>query len=65
MLAVIWTDVFQAVVLFTGALVIGGVLLANLPAPLTEVLAGLKAQGRLNVAVTDLDITRRRRSGRA
>ena len=58
MLAVIWTDVFQAVVLFTGALVIGGVLLANLPAPLTEVLAGLKAQGRLNVAVTDLDITR-------
>ena len=58
MLAVIWTDVFQAVVLFTGALVIGGVLLANLPAPLTEVLAGLKAQGRLNVAVTDLDVTR-------
>jgi SSS family solute:Na+ symporter len=58
MLAVIWTDVFQAVVLLTGALVIGAVLLSNLPAPLTEVLAGLKAQGRLNVAVTDLDITR-------
>jgi SSS family solute:Na+ symporter len=58
MLAVIWTDVFQAAVLLTGALVMGAVLLSNLPAPLTEVLAGLKAQGRLNVAVTDLDITR-------
>jgi SSS family solute:Na+ symporter len=58
MLAVIWTDVFQAVVLLTGALVIGAVLLSNLPGPLTEVLAGLKAEGRLNVAVTDLDITR-------
>jgi SSS family solute:Na+ symporter len=58
MLAVIWTDVFQALVLFFGALVIAGMLLANMPAPLGEVLAGLKAQGRLNAAVTDLDITR-------
>jgi SSS family solute:Na+ symporter len=58
MLAVIWTDVFQALVLFFGAIVIAGMLLANMPAPLGEVLAGLKAQGRLNAAVTDLDITR-------
>jgi SSS family solute:Na+ symporter len=41
-----------------GAFVIAGVLLANMPAPLSEVLSGLKEQGRLNVAVTDLDITR-------
>jgi SSS family solute:Na+ symporter len=58
MLAVIWTDVFQAAVLLIGALVIVFVLLANMPAPLSEVLAGLKGQGRLNVAVTDLDFTR-------
>jgi SSS family solute:Na+ symporter len=58
MLAVIWTDVFQGFVLLIGAVVIAAVLLANMPAPLGEVLAALKAQGRLNVAITDLDITR-------
>lgn len=58
MLAVIWTDVFQGIVLVIGAVVIAAVLLANMPAPLGEVLAGLKEQGRLNVAITDLDVTR-------
>ncbi|SIN65336.1 solute:Na+ symporter, SSS family [Parasphingorhabdus marina DSM 22363] len=58
MLAVIWTDVFQAVVLFVGAMVIMFTLINNLPVPLAEALAGLKAEGKLSAVVTDPDITR-------
>ena len=46
--AVIWTDVIQAGVLFVGAFIIFFALLQQLPAPLGEVLADLKAQGKTN-----------------
>ncbi len=46
--AVIWTDVIQAAVLFVGAFIIFFALLGELPAPLGEVLADLKAQGKTN-----------------
>ena len=48
MLAVIWTDVFQAVVLFGGAVVIMIALIVLMPEPIGEVLANLKAAGRLS-----------------
>jgi SSS family solute:Na+ symporter len=46
--AVIWTDVVQAAVLFVGAFIILFALLDQLPAPLMDVLADLKAQGKTN-----------------
>jgi solute:Na+ symporter, SSS family len=57
MLAVIWTDVFQAVVLLGGAIVIMVALLTNMPQPLETVLANLKSMGRLDAIKTDLDPT--------
>ena len=44
--AVIWTDVIQAGVLFVGALIIFFALINNMPAPMGEVLEGLKAAGK-------------------
>ncbi|MFN3370805.1 MAG: sodium:solute symporter family transporter [Sphingomonadaceae bacterium] len=58
MLAVIWTDVFQAVVLLAGALVILWALLAAAPQPPIETLAALKAAGRLDAIDWSLDPTR-------
>lgn len=58
MLAVIWTDVFQAVVLLGGALVILWALLDAAPAPLVETLAALKAAGRLSAIDTSFDLTK-------
>ena len=46
--AVIWTDVIQAAVLFVGAFIIFFALLEQMPAPVAEVLADLKAQGKTN-----------------
>lgn len=46
--AVIWTDVIQAAVLFVGAFIILFALLNNMPAPIGEVLANLKAEGKTN-----------------
>jgi len=46
--AVIWTDVIQAAVLFVGAFIILFALIDQLPAPIGEVLANLKAQGKTN-----------------
>ncbi len=46
--AVIWTDVIQAAVLFIGAFIILIALLDNMPLPLGEVLANLKAAGKTN-----------------
>lgn len=57
MLAVIWTDVFQAVVLFGGALVIMVALIVLMPQPIGEVLAGLKAAGRLSAIDPTVDAT--------
>jgi SSS family solute:Na+ symporter len=48
MLAVIWTDVFQAAVLFGGAIVILIALFVSMPTPVGEVLANLKELGRLS-----------------
>jgi SSS family solute:Na+ symporter len=57
MLAVIWTDVLQAVVLLVGAFVIMGALLMHMPAPVVDVLRDLKEAGRLTAIRTDLDPT--------
>lgn len=54
--AVIWTDVLQATILFTGA----GVILWNLlngPTPLDEALHQLRAAGKLQALNTALDFT--------
>ena len=48
MLAVIWTDVFQAAVLFGGAIVILIALFVSMPTPVGEVLSNLKELGRLS-----------------
>jgi len=57
MLAVIWTDVFQAVVLFGGAIVIMVAMIVLMPEPIGEVLANLKAAGRLSAVDPTLDAT--------
>jgi SSS family solute:Na+ symporter len=57
MLAVIWTDVFQAVVLFGGAIVIMIALLVLMPEPIGDVLANLKAAGRLSAIDPTFDAT--------
>ena len=58
MLAVIWTDVFQAVVLLGGALVILWALLDAAPVSPVETLAALKAAGRLSAIDTSFDLTK-------
>lgn len=55
MLAVIWTDVFQAVILFGGAIVIMIALILLMPEPIADVLGNLKAAGRLSAIDTTLD----------
>lgn len=55
--AVIWTDVIQAGVLFVGAFIIFFALLDSMPAPLGEVLADLKAQGKTNPLDLRFDFT--------
>lgn len=57
MLAVIWTDVFQAAVLLVGAIIIAYSLIQDLPAPLIETLGSLRGQGKLNAMPLDLDFT--------
>jgi solute:Na+ symporter, SSS family len=56
-LAVIWTDVFQAVVLFGGAIVIMVALIVLMPTPIGEVLSNLKELGRLSALNPAPDIT--------
>ncbi|MEO1202940.1 MAG: sodium transporter, partial [Pseudomonadota bacterium] len=53
--AVIWTDVIQAGVLFVGAGIIFYALLTQMPAPVGEVLAELKAEGKTNPLNWELD----------
>ena len=55
--AVIWTDVIQAGVLFVGAFIILYALLTSMPAPIGEVLADLKAQGKTNPLNFSFDLT--------
>ena len=56
--AVIWTDVIQAGVLFVGALIILFALIDELPAPVTEVLANLKATGKTNPLDWSFDLSK-------
>ena len=53
--AVIWTDLMQTAVLFAGAFIILGMLVAELPMPLLDSLAALKAQGRTDPFVHSFD----------
>ena len=55
--AVIWTDVIQAGVLLIGACIIFFALLDQMPAPVGEVLADLKAQGKTNPLNWSFDLT--------
>lgn len=55
--AVIWTDVIQAGVLFVGAFIIFFALIDQMPAPLTEILSDLKAQGKTNPLNWSGDLT--------
>lgn len=55
--AVIWTDVIQAGILFFGAFVILNALIGEMPQPLAETLAELKAQGRTQALNFDFDFT--------
>lgn len=57
MLAVIWTDVFQAVILFGGAIVIMVAMILLMPEPIGDVLGSLKAAGRLTAIDPTLDAT--------
>jgi SSS family solute:Na+ symporter len=56
--AVIWTDVIQAGVLFVGAFIILFALIGELPGPITEVLANLKAEGKTDGLDMSFDLTR-------
>lgn len=55
--AVIWTDVIQAGILLVGALIIVGALIQQLPLPLGETLAQLKAAGKTNPLNFSFDFT--------
>jgi solute:Na+ symporter, SSS family len=55
MLAVIWTDVFQAIVLFGGAIIIMIALIVLMPTPIGDVLSNLKEMGRLSAINTTPD----------
>ncbi len=55
--AVIWTDVIQAGVLFVGAFIIFFALIEQMPAPIAEVLANLKAQGKTNPLEWSFDLS--------
>ncbi len=55
--AVIWTDVIQAGVLFVGAGIILFALLSQLPMPVGEMLAQLKAEGKTNALDFSFDLT--------
>nr|WP_255526674.1 sodium/solute symporter [Photobacterium sp. BZF1] len=55
--AVIWTDVIQAFILFIGAFIIIEAVWNGMPAPMTEVLADLKAQGMTDALKTNMDLS--------
>lgn len=55
--AVIWTDVIQAGVLFVGAFIIFFALIEQMPAPIADVLANLKAEGKTNPLEWSFDLS--------
>ena len=56
--AVIWTDVIQTVILFSGALIIVYMLISDLPQPLGATLDALKAAGRTDPFEFSIDPSR-------
>lgn len=56
--AVIWTDVIQAAILLVGAVIIFFGLLGELPMSLSETLAKLKTEGKLDALDFSFDLTR-------
>jgi solute:Na+ symporter, SSS family len=57
MLAVIWTDTFQGVVLILGALIIMFALIGSVPDGIMGALSALKAEGKLSAIRLEPDIT--------
>lgn len=57
MLAVIWTDTFQGIVLIVGALIIMFALIAAVPDGIMGALGDLKEQGKLSAIRMELDVT--------
>jgi solute:Na+ symporter, SSS family len=57
MLAVIWTDTFQGVVLILGALIIMFALMGAVPDGIMGALSALKAEGKLSAIRLEPDIT--------
>ncbi|MFV8439431.1 sodium:solute symporter family transporter [Vibrio owensii] len=55
--AVIWTDVIQAVILFIGAFIIIEAVWNGMPAPMTDVMAELKAKGMTDALQTSFDLS--------
>lgn len=55
--AVIWTDVFQAAILFIGAFIILFAIIDKIPLPLGEFLHQLKVQGKMNALDFSTDLT--------
>ncbi|MET2849037.1 sodium/solute symporter [Vibrio owensii] len=55
--AVIWTDVIQAVILFIGAFIIIEAVWNGMPAPMTVVMAELKAKGMTDALQTSFDLS--------
>ncbi len=62
--AVIWTDVAQMAVLWSGLLVALAIILGSLGAGLTDTLGALREAGKLKALDFSLDMTRRRAFGR-
>jgi solute:Na+ symporter, SSS family len=58
MLAVIWTDTFQGVVLILGALIIMFALINSVPDGIMGALGTLKAEGKLSAIILTPDITK-------
>jgi solute:Na+ symporter, SSS family len=58
MLAVIWTDTFQGVVLILGALIIMFALIGSAPDGIMGALGTLKAEGKLSAIILTPDITK-------
>ncbi|PLW81424.1 sodium transporter [Kineobactrum sediminis] len=56
--AVIWTDVVQAGILFTGAAIILFALVREMPIPIAQALAEIKADGRADALDFSFDFTK-------
>lgn len=55
--AVIWTDVIQAFILFAGAFIIIEAVWNGMPAPMTDIMVKLKADGMTDALLTSMDLS--------